>query len=229
VTIPVAARALRYGAEPAHVAFGANASADRVARPCGRYAGNVSCFYWHFEGLAGPPSVSLESAETVAVARRGRIVAAFISGDLALSDDRGATFRVVHLDGPQRPLSVAFDADSDFGVAVGTGGAVWTTDDRGDTWRLRRDGPVSLVDVAVVGRTAAWITEQNGVVVSVDGGVSVRSLSEGGPGVGRASLAIEPHEIRLRLGDGSVWRADASGNVERAGTTLHGGDPGGTR
>jgi photosystem II stability/assembly factor-like uncharacterized protein len=69
-------------------------------------------------------------ARTVAVGERGIV---------ALSDDRGATWRQAPC-----PVSVTLTmvrfADDRHGVAVGHGGTVLTTEDAGATWRLRLDG-----------------------------------------------------------------------------------------
>jgi photosystem II stability/assembly factor-like uncharacterized protein len=70
---------------------------------------------------------------------RSRIVAVGERGIVALSDDRGATWRQA-----PSPVSVTLTmvrfADERNGVAVGHGGTVLTTDDAGTTWRLRLDG-----------------------------------------------------------------------------------------
>ena len=69
-------------------------------------------------------------ARTVAVGERGIV---------ALSDDRGATWRQA-----PSPVSVTLTmvrfADEKNGVAVGHGGTVLTTTDAGASWRLRLDG-----------------------------------------------------------------------------------------
>lgn len=68
-----------------------------------------------------------------------RIVAVGERGIVALSDDRGASWRQ-----SPSPVSVTLTmvrfVGEKHGVAVGHGGTVLTTDDAGATWRLRLDG-----------------------------------------------------------------------------------------
>jgi len=68
-----------------------------------------------------------------------RIVAVGERGVVALSDDRGATWRQAPC-----PVSVTLTmvrfADAAHGVAVGHGGTVLTTSDAGATWTVRLDG-----------------------------------------------------------------------------------------
>lgn len=68
-----------------------------------------------------------------------RIVAVGERGIVALSDDRGGTWRQVPC-----PVSVTLTmvrfADARHGVAVGHGGTVLTTSDAGATWTVRLDG-----------------------------------------------------------------------------------------
>jgi photosystem II stability/assembly factor-like uncharacterized protein len=68
-----------------------------------------------------------------------RIVAVGERGVVALSDDRGTTWRQVPC-----PISVTLTkvrfADASNGVAVGHGGTVLTTADAGATWAVRLDG-----------------------------------------------------------------------------------------
>ena len=73
---------------------------------------------------------------------------------------------------------MAFDDATGFGAAVGTNGTVWSTADRGQSWRTRRDVGDVLVDVAVLGHVVAWTSIRGLVQVSADGGTSVRTLSE---------------------------------------------------
>lgn len=81
-----------------------------------------------------------QRAVLLAAAQAGaRLVAVGERGIVALSDDRGATWRQA-----PSPVSVTLTmvrfADEKNGVAVGHGGTVLTTDDAGATWRLRLDG-----------------------------------------------------------------------------------------
>ena len=89
------------------------------------------------------PALSVKApqrAVLLAAAQSGpRIVAVGERGIVALSDDRGATWRQA-----ASPVSVTFTmvrfVDDRHGVAVGHAGTVMTTDDAGTTWRLRLDG-----------------------------------------------------------------------------------------
>jgi photosystem II stability/assembly factor-like uncharacterized protein len=89
------------------------------------------------------PAVSVKApqrAVLLAAAQAGsRIVAVGERGIVALSDDRGATWRQA-----ASPVSVTFTmvrfVNEKHGVAVGHAGTVMTTDDAGTTWRLRLDG-----------------------------------------------------------------------------------------
>lgn len=81
-----------------------------------------------------------QRAVLLAAAQAGtRVVAVGERGIVALSDDRGTSWRQA-----RSPVSVTFTmvrfADEKHGVAVGHGGTVMTTDDAGGTWRLRLDG-----------------------------------------------------------------------------------------
>lgn len=81
-----------------------------------------------------------QRAVLLAVAQAGtRTVAVGERGIVALSDDRGASWRQAPC-----PVSVTLTmvrfADEQHGVAVGHGGTVLTTEDAGATWRLRLDG-----------------------------------------------------------------------------------------
>jgi photosystem II stability/assembly factor-like uncharacterized protein len=89
------------------------------------------------------PAVTVKApqrAVLLAAAQAGtRVVAVGERGIVALSDDRGASWRQAPC-----PVSVTLTmvrfADEQHGVAVGHGGTVLTTDDAGTTWRLRLDG-----------------------------------------------------------------------------------------
>ena len=81
-----------------------------------------------------------QRAVLLAAAQAGpRIVAVGERGIVALSDDRGASWRQAPC-----PVSVTLTmvrfTDDKHGVAVGHGGTVLTTEDAGTTWRLRLDG-----------------------------------------------------------------------------------------
>jgi photosystem II stability/assembly factor-like uncharacterized protein len=81
-----------------------------------------------------------QRAVLLAAAQAGpRLVAVGERGIVALSDDRGASWRQA-----PSPVSVTLTmvrfADGHNGVAVGHGGTVLTTSDAGTSWRLRLDG-----------------------------------------------------------------------------------------
>lgn len=91
----------------------------------------------------GRPALTVrapQQAVLLSAAQAGtRLVAVGERGIVALSDDRGASWRQA-----PSPSSVTFTmvrfADEKYGVAVGHGGTVMTTEDAGATWRLRLDG-----------------------------------------------------------------------------------------
>lgn len=206
--------AVAYGTSPVTVSLGSGVWAERYPVPCGYPLVGTTCFAWRLEGLVAPLPFSLSYANMFAAARGGRIVAAIRQG-VVFTDDRGAHWRPSRWEAAQGPLSLAFDPGSDFGAAVGANGSLWTTDDRGETWRLRRDrsGQV-LVDVAVVGRTVAFSDTHGGVWVSTDGGTSVRTLAERTEGA-MPTMLVHRGAIWLLLQGSVWWRADAHGNVER--------------
>lgn len=93
-----------------------------------------------------------QRAVLLAAAQAGaRIVAVGERGIVALSDDRGASWRQA-----PSPVSVTLTmvrfADDQHGVAVGHGGTVLTTDDAGASWRLRLDG-LRLAELAKASAT----------------------------------------------------------------------------
>ena len=138
---------------------------------------------------------------------------------MSLTDDRGLHWRGVRWNEWQFGTAIAFDPTSDFGVLIGNNGMLAVTEDRGESWTIRRDNVGQmLTSVAVVGRTVAFGDDGGGVWVSFDGGISVRTLAEGGNGRA-ATITVERGAIWILVG-GSFgapewWRADASGNLER--------------
>lgn len=93
-----------------------------------------------------------QRAVLLAAAQAGaRLVAVGERGIVALSDDRGASWRQA-----PSPVSVTLTmvrfADDQHGVAVGHGGTVLTTDDAGASWRLRLDG-LRLAELAKASAT----------------------------------------------------------------------------
>jgi photosystem II stability/assembly factor-like uncharacterized protein len=212
---PRRARAVGYGSLAATVDLGGGMSVRREPRSCVTYAiAAPGCFVWHGAGLSLADPAGLAYANMFAPARGGRVVAATQSG-VQFTDDRGAHWHAARWDSPQGPLSLSFDPRSDFGAAVGGGGMLWTTDDRGETWRLRRDsGGQTLLDVAVLGRTVVFSDARGGAWVSTDGGTSVRTLAESSAGA-PPTLTRSAGAIAVSLDGRTGFRIDAGGGIER--------------
>lgn len=214
---PVAARAVAFGTAPVTIELGDGVRAHRVPVPCAGtlYYGGGRCAQWRTEGLRVPADLPLGAVHMFASARGGRVAMATSVG-LYVTDDRGARWLRARIDESVMPLALAFDPASDFGAAVGPNGTVWTTDDRGMTWRARRDraGP-ALVDVVVAGRALAFSDAHGGVWVSDDGGFRVRTIAE----VARAAMpvmAVHRGVIWIRVEGRRWWRVDATGGVEES-------------
>jgi photosystem II stability/assembly factor-like uncharacterized protein len=106
-----------------------------------------------------------QRAVLLAAAQAGpRIVAVGERGIVALSDDRGASWRQA-----PSPVSVTLTmvrfADDQHGVAVGHGGTVLTTDDAGATWRLRLDGR-RLAELAKAAATTPAAQQEAGYLLA---------------------------------------------------------------
>jgi hypothetical protein len=212
---PRAALAVPFGTSAVTITFAPNVRAERYAAGCRNSAGYASgCVGWRFHGFATPLPFAVETANMLAPARGGRIVAATVAGP-QISDDRGASWHAARWEGAG-PLSLAFDANSEFGAAVGANGMLYTTDDRGETWRLRRDSSGQrLIDVAVVGQTIVIADDHGGAWVSTDGGLRLRTLSEGTDPAGAiAEISVRERSIWVLVGGSVWWRADANGSVE---------------
>lgn len=209
--------AVAYGTAPVTLDLGDGMRATRVPVPCGgvAYVGNGRCAQWSAVGFSIPGELPVGAVHMFARARGGRLAMATAVG-VWLSDDRGARWSPARIDEAVRPLALAFDPRSDFGAAVGPNGTVWTTEDRGQTWRARRDraGP-PLVDVAVLGRVIAFSDALGGVWVSRDEGVSVRTLSDLARGA-MPVMAVHADTLWIRLEGRRWWRVDAHGSVEEA-------------
>jgi photosystem II stability/assembly factor-like uncharacterized protein len=151
-----------------------------------------------------------------AVSRSTRIVAA-IPGGLLFTDDLGQRWQPIRWDYSASPHAIAFDLNTDFGVAVGENGSVWTTDDGALTWRSRRDDAgIDLIRVCVLGRIVAIGSSEGSVWISADGGTSVRLVVRGDSTTGGSipSIAIEGHAIRIRRNLHEQWRVGSDGVVE---------------
>lgn len=209
------AAAVAFGTAPVTVDLGDGMRAHRVPGPCSGVngVGFGVCARWSVEGFSVPSELPVGEVRMFARARGARIAMATAAG-LWLSDDRGARWSRARIDEAVTPLALAFDAGSDFGAAVGPNGTVWTTQDRGSTWRVRRDrsGP-ALVDVAVNGRIVAFSDALGGVWVSLDEGVSVRTLSDVARGA-MPVMAVHRGSIWIRLEGRRWWRVDANGAIE---------------
>ncbi len=192
---PTRAEAVAYGAAPTEIELMPGVRVHRAPTVCfaTRLAG-PDCFAWTATGMSLPPP-SLSLRVNMFAAAGSRVVAA-LEGSVVYSDDRGATWSRAEIEGPQAVRSVAFDADGRFGAAVGTNGSLWTSDDGGARWRLRRDGGGRvLVDVAVLGSLVVWSDDRGSVRISTDGGSSLRTLAE---------RAREEMPVMVRF-DGAVW------------------------
>lgn len=174
---------------------------------------------WRYRGLCPPP---FGTSQIYAFAHAGDRIFAALDRGVAYTDDRGARWALASWDGAQSPRALAFDEADGFGAAVGTHGTVWTTADRGRSWRTRRDVGDMLVDVAVLGRVVAWTSVRGLVQVSADGGTSVRTLSERARGPMPVMSTYQGH-LWIRVDGARWWRVDREGAIERAVRSPWGG------
>ncbi|MEZ4411208.1 MAG: hypothetical protein R3A52_32715 [Polyangiales bacterium] len=193
--LPGVADAVAYGSAPVEIELMPGVRVHRAPTLClaTRLAG-PDCFTWTAQGMTLPPPTLSLRVNTFAGA--GERIVAGLEGSVVYSDDRGATWSRAEIDGPQAVRAMAFDVDGRFGAAVGTNGSLWTSDDGGARWRLRRDGGGRvLVDVAVLGSLVVWSDDHGGVRISTDGGSTLRTLAE---------RAREEMPVMVRF-DGAVW------------------------
>ncbi len=157
--------------------------------------------------------IDLSRAYSFASARGGRIVAAMLRA-MYYTDDLGATWHRARFESQQSALALVFDGPTDFGAAVGTSGALWTTEDRGATWRLRRDGGADNLLYLAVGpdHTIVAAGQQGSVFVTFDGGTSVRVLRERGPVI--PTIGLHQNAVWIQLEEG-IWYRAAGGSIER--------------
>lgn len=218
VARPSTAGCVAFGAAPTRVnLIGSRVYVSRVASPCVfTTVLTTGCFAWVPEGFALPPPQLGLRVNMFAATARGRIVAALENGGIAYTDDRGAHWVQSRIEGAPSPRSIAFDDRGETGAAVGPLGQWWSTDDGGTSWRLRREGgPVAdYVDVAVAGSSVAVSDAHGGVYVSLDGGLSVRSLASR---VRNAMPVMSTAEgaIWVRLEGAQWWRVGRDGTLER--------------
>ncbi len=208
--------AIGWGTTPADVALGQGISAHREPSPLFALVGvpqRLSQVTWSLHGMA--PPVDFGTTQIHNFANLGERVFAAIDSGLVFTDDRGGHWSAARWDGSQSPRAMAFDDASGFGATVGTNGTVWTSNDRGQTWRTRRDVGDMLVDVAVLGRVVAWSSVRGMVQVSADGGTSVRTIAERA----RAAMPVMTtyqDNLWIRVDGASWWRVDREGSIARA-------------
>ena len=90
------------------------------------------------------------------------------------STDKGGTWTRIQLTKDRQYLdlySVAFTADGSRGWAVGDGGTIFRTDDRGTTWTMQSSAVASaLLKIAVIDAQKACAVGEHGVVVCTEDG-----------------------------------------------------------
>ncbi len=207
---------LGWGTTPADVTLGPGISAHREPAPLFALVGvpqRASYVTWSLRGMAPPAEFGTTQIHNFA--NLGERIFAAIDSGLVFTDDRGGHWSVARWDGAQSPRAMAFDEASGFGAAVGTSGTVWTSSDRGQTWRTRRDVGDMLVDVAVLGRVVAWSSVRGMVQVSADGGTSVRTIAERARAAMPVMSTYQDH-LWIRVDGASWWRVDREGSIARA-------------
>ncbi|TAK31568.1 MAG: hypothetical protein EPO40_05325 [Myxococcaceae bacterium] len=209
------ALAVGWGTTPVDIPLGADVSVHREPvsyfAPLG-FRTLTPTVTWSYRGLLPPP---FGTTQIHNFASSGARIFAALDDGVVFTDDRGAHWSRASWDGSQAPRAMAFDDASGFGAAVGTNGTVWTTTDRGQSWRTRRDVGDVLVDVAVLGHVVAWTSIRGLVQVSADGGTSVRTLSERARGP-MPVMSTWQSQLWIRVDGARWWRVDREGAAERA-------------
>ncbi len=189
------------------------------------------CTTWRPAGFAfGDRQELLYAYAFARVASSGRIVATYRDVDGAqrapgspptppgtavgvlYTDDGGATWHDARWRWVHAARALAFDAGSDFGVAAGESGHVWSTEDGGETWRVRRSAAgVSYTQVAVVGRVCVLVDANGTVWRSRDGGFSHDTLTRSSEVTLETTddeivVTTPRHELRIHA-DASVERS----------------------
>jgi hypothetical protein len=207
---------------PAEIDLGDGMSIRRIPVQCPFDISN-SCWLWQPVGLSFASLAVLDTATTFARAASGRVVAALPVGGAGFdglaapvyarpagvlyTDDRGATWQQAEWPDPlTRAYAMAFDPSSAIGVAVGEGGAVWSTADEGTTWRRRRGGGSAHFDAVWVRGRTVLIRDRNGALwISPDGGFALRSLADR-----EARVELDGGDVRVITGSRRL-RLDRSG------------------
>lgn len=176
--------------------LGAGMSVDRLHIRWGR----GSYATWRANGFSlGPAPVV--NALSFSGAQGGRVVA-IVHGGAYFTDDRGANWQPASWDGAASAAAISFDAASAFGVAGGEDGTIWTTEDRGEHWRRRREREQELVTaVATMGTAFAFVTLVGSVSISRDGGQSFETVFESS---GRSDVFLRRTDDTLDVIAGST-------------------------
>lgn len=198
---------------PCEIDLGGGVGVRRATRPCyhrhaGRRAHASQCSSWSPVGFTFGDHAELEGALAFTRTARGRILALFSVGRLGIlegavtySDDLGETWHSAQWpSGGGEPAAIAFDPYSARGAAVGVGGSIWSTEDDGARWRLRRtSAAAAYVAVWVRGRSVVVQDAAGLLWHSCDGGFALESLAGRGARVaadGDDLLVVEPTRVR---------------------------------
>lgn len=92
--------------------------------------------------IGGAIKVERQPILAVTMTKKGRVIGVGLRGLIALSDDRGATWRQASVPVQSDLTAVAFPTDHR-GWAVGHDGVILTTSDAGETWIKQLDGLIA--------------------------------------------------------------------------------------